>query len=458
MKANSPAGFDRRALTLAGRGNELLGLGRYDEARRSFEMALSLFPACVVAHNGLGLIENARGDVLAAIAHFEDALRAEPNVADVESNLGYALAEAGDMESAIEHLRRAIALGPRNPRHYRLLLLVNPDALEAAHVAVLERLGTEPETLSKPQRIELHFALGKIYDRQGRIDEAFAQFSAGNREKRADTPYDESRNLRFFAGLPRILRPEFLAGLRGAGNPSDRPIFVFGMPRSGTTLIAQTLAAHPDVTSAGELGIFSGLVDKGLPPINAATAAESVRSSVADLAYRYLTETESLAKGRSRLVDKTLLNFVLAPMINAALPNARLIYVRRDPLDTCWSTYTTLFSDNLMFAYDLGELGRYYRAQDALMDAWRRVLPADRFLEVRYEDVIDDLELQARRIVEFCGLSWSPACLDFHKCGGVVRTASVGQVRSPLYRNAIGAAQRYRRHLTELIANLSPAT
>jgi len=448
---------DRRALELAEQGNGLLGIGRPDDAWRCFEEAVSLGSPCAPAHNGLGVIESARGNVHAAISHFRAALNDDPFSAGVASNLGYALAETGDLVAAVEHLQRAISLEPRNPRHYRLLLLIAPETLEAGQLDTLEQLSHDTFRLSKQERIELHFALGRTFDRKGRIDEAFAQFVLGNQEKRTDVAYDEERTLRFMASLPKILRSEFLDELRGCGNTSRRPIFIFGMPRSGSTLVEHILAAHPDVIGAGELGIFSKLANE-LPPIRATTPAETVKSSIGDLGRRYLAETESLSHGSPHVVDKTLLNFVLAPLINAALPNARLIYVRRDPVDTCWSCYTTLCSDNLAFTWDLGELGRYYRAHETLMETWKSILPRDRFLEVRYEDVVENLEAEARRLVAFCGLPWVPQCLDFHSGEGTVRTASLGQVRRPIYRDAIGSANRYRKHAHVLIAALQTPT
>jgi hypothetical protein len=438
----------RSALELAHHGDEFLTLGQHVDARRSFEAAL------VAAHNGLGVLDSNLGNVESAIEHYRDALRIDPNVADAESNLGYALAEFGDLPGAVRSFRRAIALDPRNPRYYRLLLLVQPDAIEASDIAALESLDRDAQDLTTRQQVELHFALGTIYASRGRVDESFMHFSAGNREMRRNLPYDESHSLRFMEALPKILRPGFIDELRAYGNLSERPIFVFGMPRSGTTLIAQILAAHPDVENAGELGIFAKIADETMPAIDARTSPGQAGPGIEELAHRYLAETDSFGRGRRHFVDKTLLNFHFAPLINAAFPNARLIFVCRDPLDTCWSCYTTLFADNLPFTYDLGELGRYYRAHETLMRWWRNALPPERFLAVQYEHVVDNLKSEARRLLEFCGLSWTEDCVNFHAAGGTVRTASLGQVRRPLYRGGVGSAERFRSHLGDLIAAL----
>ena len=453
--------FFLRALSLNARlpdvhvhlGNSLLALGRDADARQSFEAALSISPGCAAAYNGLGALESRASNLDLAVVHFRNALAHDSRFADAEYNLGYTLAELGDMEGAVRCLRRAIELEPRNPRNYRVLLAVDSERLEEPDVERLERLAERIQKLTRSQRVELHFALGQIYAAKDRSEEAFAHYEAGNKEKRRDVAYDEPRQIAFMQKLQSAMTPALTQLLREAGDPSDRPIFVFGMPRSGTTLIAQIFAAHPDVKSAGELKLFDSLL-RQYPPLEPSASVERLRSTMSELGRRYLDEIERFADGRPRVVDKTLSNFMLAPLINAALPNARMVHVFRDPLDTCWSCYTTLFADTVAFAYDLGELGRYYRTYQRMMASWRNLLPADRLLEVRYEDVVNDFPAQVRRISDFCGLAWNPACLEFHKAKRAVRTASLSQVRQPLYQTSVGRAEQFRGHLGELVTVL----
>lgn len=435
-------------------GNSLVSLGRWADARRSYETALSLSPACAEAHNGLGVVDSREGNLEAAATHFRITLQHDPRLADAESNLGHTLAELGDLDGAVACFKRAIALQPQNPRHYRHLVLVRPAALEPSHLEALEHLCERSGKLARSQRIELHFALGKIYADAKRTEEAFFHYSAGNNEKRSETVYDEAREMEFVSALQATFTPVLLELLRGSGNPSKRPIFVFGMPRSGTTLVAQVLAALPDVVSAGELTLFGRFSREALPFINSTIPLHKLRAGVSELASRYLDAIDRIAADRPYVVDKTLQNFHLAPLINVALPNARMVHVRRNPLDTCVSCYMTLFADNMPFAYELGELGRYYRAYDELMEPWRRILPADRFLEVDYERVVDNFEPEMRRVIEFCNLEWQPACLEFYKAARPVRTASYVQVRQPLYRSSVGCAEPYREYLGPLLAEL----
>jgi tetratricopeptide (TPR) repeat protein len=434
-------------------GNALLALERLPDARRAFERALELRPAYAGARNGLGAVLDRLGDADAARAAFRAALAIDPAFGDAACNLGRVLLEAGEVEEAARWFERAVELDPRNG-HYHLQLVRSRSApLDGPRLAGLEALIAPGKGRTPPQRIELHFALAKAYEDAQRYDDAFAQLVAGNALKRAEIAYDPAAELGFFAGLERAVDAPLLEALRGYGNPSQRPVFVFGMARSGSTLVEQILAAHPAVAAAGEIAVFGRLTGEVRPAIGTGAPLAGIGASFATIGDRYLAETMQFAGRALRVTDKTLANFSLAPLIHLALPNARMIHVRRDWLDTCFSCFATLFLGAFVpFSYDLGELARYYRAYDRLMTRWRAILPPDRFLELRYEDVVADLETQARRIVAFCGLSWDDACLAFQTAPRPVRTASAFAVRQPLYGTAVGRAQRFASHLEPLIA------
>jgi hypothetical protein len=240
---------------------------------------------------------------------------------------------------------------------------------------------------------------------------------------------------------------------RGLGDPSSVPVFIVGMPRSGTTLIEQILASHPRVFGAGELMNLTRTVatlSRRAPFLGAILAMGA--PELRELGAHYVTEVRQLAPEADRIIDKMPANFRLVGLIHLALPNARIIHARRDPLDTCFSCFSQLFSGDQPFSYDLAELGRYYSAYEMLMQHWRRVLPRGVMLEVNYEDVIGDLEGEARRIVSHCGLEWDDACLSFHQTERPVR--STFQVRQPIYRNSVGRWRLYERHLGPLIGAL----
>jgi hypothetical protein len=227
------------------------------------------------------------------------------------------------------------------------------------------------------------------------------------------------------------------------------------MPRSGSTLVEQILASHPLVFGAGELYDLPNAVARlgvaaPYPDFIPRLSGEQLRA----LGAAYLADVVPLAPEAARISDKMLSNFVYVGLMHLALPNARIIHVRRDPVDTCLSCFAKLFAGPLPFTYDLGELGRYYHAYASLMDHWRRVLPSGVMLEVQYEDVVGDLEAAARRIVAHCGLEWDAACLAFHRHRRPVRTASLTQVRRPIYRASLGRGQSYGEFLAPLLAAL----
>jgi hypothetical protein len=298
---------------------------------------------------------------------------------------------------------------------------------------------------SHADRMMLNFALGKAFLDIGDSETAFRHLHEGNRMKRAVTPYDAAADQKLFAGVAEAFSAELLRRLADQGSHCSMPIFVIGMPRSGATLIEQILASHPAVHGAGELKYIQRLVDEmgGLP--RGVSTLNSER--LARMGDDYAARVGTLAEGKARVVDKAPGNFLYAGLIRLILPQAKIIHSRRDPVDTCLSCYAKLFSDALNFTYDLTELGRCHRDYQALMAHWRAVLPASHFLEVDYEAVVQDIEAQARRMLDFLGLPWHPACLDFYRTERVVRTASANQVRQPIYRTS---RRRWRKHAENL--------
>jgi tetratricopeptide (TPR) repeat protein len=461
------AGYFERALTAQPAaaeaafhlGNSLLALDRLDDARRAFERALTLRPAYAGPRNGLGAVCARLGDENAAIAAFREALAIDPAFADAACNLGTVLLETGDVPEAVRWFERAIELEPDSSHFFLQLVRSRSKPLEPARIAAMSALTAPAKRLARPALIELHFALAKAYEDAERYDDAFRHLSAGNALKRTELAYDPELELGFFINLGRVVDAPLVDSLRGYGNPSEQPVFVFGMARSGSTLVEQILAAHPAVAAAGEIAAFGRLMTELHPPIGTGAPAAAAGASLREVGDRYLEATARIAGPATRITDKTLANFALAPLIHAALPNARLIHVRRDWLDTCCSCFATLFLGSYVpFSYDLGELARYYHAYEQLVTRWRAILPPDRFLEVSYETVVADIETETRRIVAFCGLPWDDACLAFQGARRAVHTASAFQVRQPLYNTAIGRAQRFGAHLEPLITAMAACT
>jgi hypothetical protein len=324
----------------------------------------------------------------------------------------------------------------------------------------MEELAGDRTLLPEEDCRQLLFALGKALADLGQHERSFGYLVEGNALKRQQIGYDEAKVLGEFARIAAVFGPELMEKRRGLGHPSAVPVFILGMPRSGTTLVEQILASHPKVFGAGELLDFERAVT-GLsgadgdrtpfPELVPLLSGDQLRQ----LGTRYLAALTPAAPAAARITDKMPLNFLFAGLIHLALPYAHIIHTSRDPVDTCFSCFSTLFTGNHRVAYELGELGRYYRAYERLMEHWRSVLPNDVMLEVRYEDVVVDLDRQARRIVAHCGLEWEDACLSYYETRRPVRTASVAQVRQPIYSSSVGRWQPYRHLLRPLLEALS---
>jgi tetratricopeptide (TPR) repeat protein len=427
------------------------------EAETAAQRALALAPDDAEVINAMGLVRYEQQRPQEALALFRQALALKPDLAETHNNIGTILKEEGELAEARERLNRAIELDPHQISYYFNLADAKKFTADDAHLIAMERL-VRDESLPHTARVRLNFALAKAYDDIGRFDDAFRHLQEGNRQKRGRISYDEKQALQQFDRI----RASFDRGLlarKSRGFDSDVPIFVLGMPRSGTTLIEQILAAHPAIHGAGELTDFGRLANriqdaKGNLCRYPDDVAALSNDQLALLGKEYVGRVRQHAPDAPRITDKMPGNFVFVGLIHMALPDARIIHVRRDPRDTCLSCYSKLFSAPQDFTYDLAELGRYYRQYDRLMTHWRETLPRGRVLEVHYEDVIADLETWARRIVHHCGLDWDAACIAFHEARRPVRTASASQVRQPIYRTSEGRWRNYKAHLGSLIAAL----
>jgi tetratricopeptide (TPR) repeat protein len=432
-------------------GHLLLRLQRYPQARARFEKALERTPDAAPLLDGLGVALDRLERVDEAAAAYRRALACDPAYANAACNLGKCLLESGDIDEAMNWFDRAIELEPHNGSFYLPLVTGGSKSVKPAHIEAMKRLAERIDTLPRAQRIDLHFALGNVYEREGRIDESFRHLLAGNGLKRAEIVYDEPAALGYVRSVIEAFGDPSMEQLRGCGDQSERPIFIVGMPRSGSTLVEQILAAHPAVTGAGEIDVLGPIVGGMWPGLSASTPA-GLRAQVRRIGERYLDATAPLAQTGTRLADKTLANVQLLPLIHVALPNARIIHIRRDDLDTAFSCFATLFADHKVpFSYDLRELGHQYRAYLIMMERWQTCVSPERLLEVRYERLVEDFDEEVRRIVAFCGLPWDPSCLAFERVRRHVRTASNLQVRQPLYRGSAGRAQPFIAHLAPLI-------
>ena len=444
---------------LNNRGAALHELHRLSEAEETYRRVLAAQPNHVTTLNNLGNVLGEMGRADEALAAYDRALECAPKAASTYENKGLLLNELGRSQEAAEVIEQAIRIAPRRVRAYYNLTSARRFAAGDPLLPVMEALAADPAGQTVTDRIEIAYALGKVYADLAEHDRAFEFYLQGAALKRRQMGYDEAHDLGALERTARAFSAEAMWRGEGVGERSDAPVFILGMPRSGTTLVEQILAGHPKVFAAGEIGDLGEIMAALRSPARQAIEFPEGFAALHGPALRragaaYLARIRAMSPDAPRITNKAPGNFRFVGFIHLALPNAKVIHVRRDPADTCLSGFTKLFARDHPYSYDLAELGRYYRAYEALMAHWRAVLPAGVMLEVRYEDVIADLEGQARRIVAHCGLEWDPACLEFHTAERQVRTASVTQVRQPLYATSIGRWKTYQAHLGPLLEAL----
>jgi tetratricopeptide (TPR) repeat protein len=439
----------------------LADLGRASEAEAAARRAVALKPDNADAHLNLGTVLIKLSMPAEAEAPTRHAITLKPTLAGAHHNLGVVLMELGRLREAREAAELAVALAPREPLHFRQLGEVRKYVAGDPYLTALHALSKDQASLSTAKQTDLHFALAKAHADIGQVEDEFGSLLAGNGLKRAQVDYHEAAVLGEIDRTREVFSSEFIRAASGAGEPSAKPIFIMGMPRSGTSLVEQILASHPQVFGAGELTLFERTIgDVGstmqqaslYPEIALHMASDHFR----DLGRRYLAGIQQLAPQASHITDKMPTNFIFAGLIHLALPGATIIHTVRDPVDTCISCFSKLFTEGHLQTYDLAELGRYYRRYQDLMLHWHRILPVGRILDVSYEDTVADVESAARRVVAHCGLPWDAACLDFHRTERVVRTSSATQVRKPIYASSVGRRHGYGALLAPLFAELEP--
>lgn len=439
-------------------GVAVMALGRIDDAVAHYERALALDPDHVSAHTNLGIALAAQGKVDEARIHHERALAVNPNHAHAHVELGNVFKYQGKFDDAMAEYARAIEIRPAYADAHFIRAEIKTFHPGDADLLALEALAARDD-LGPEQAAMIHFALYKALEDCKDYPRAFEHLRKGNDLKRRLVEYDEPNTAKFFKRLSAVFDRSLIERFQGEGDPSLVPIFVVGMPRSGSSLIEQILASHPQVHGAGELWDLEAaarivLTASGqqLPYPECVPALSG--AVLRRMGETYLSRLPAVAEGKTRIVDKMPGNYLRIGLIRMILPNARIIHTMRDPVDNCLSCYSKLFSLGQQFSYDQAELARYYRMYTEMMSHWRSVLPPGGMLDVVYEEVVDDLEGQARRLIEYCGLPWDDRCLSFHETSGPVRTASVAQVRQPLFRSSLQRWRKYEAGLGPLVREL----
>jgi len=453
--------------------------------------AVRLNPQLDSAHYNLGLTYYDKNDFDKAIIHFKKTIEINPNHGFAWNNLGSALEKLDKLLLAHEAYQKAVDL---NPNHLEALnnlatthtqfnkvddaiktfnnaININPHFFEAhfnlsnlkkytkedPHLRLLEEVLQHKKQFNVFEATRYHFAYGKALDDIGEYDKAFNQYNLGNQLQSKLIPYDQTNQDEIVNKTIETFNSNFINKLKpepSINETNQTPIFIVGMPRSGTSLIEQILDTHSSVYGAGELKALSDCIENNVTKdSNEKTLdfiAQAKQSFFKNIGNDYLNKVWELSPKSKFISDKMPANFFNLGLIYLALPNAKIIHAMRDPMDSCFSNYSRLFRDDMRFTYSQETIGNHYKSYHTIMEHWKKVLPNDFICDMQYEEMVDDTEKEAKRLTSFLGLEWDPNCLKFYDNKRNVKTASMMQVRKPIYKTSLARWKNFAKHLKPL--------
>jgi tetratricopeptide (TPR) repeat protein len=454
QSANSP-------LAWRGLGQALVALGRLEEAGAAARHLVKMEPENPQSWITIGSVSTRLMRQEEALEAYEQAARLQPEVVRLRLSIGHIHKTLGRRNESEAAYKAALAMDPGIGEAYWSLADLKNYSFNDTEIAAMQQLlandGQEllaSDKIERSNTAQLNFALAKAFEQRRQYADAFAHYARGNALRRLDAPFDIEHFERRTARIRTFFDTAFFADRTGSGDPSTAPIFIVGLPRSGSTLVEQILASHSRVEGTMELPNIITITHQfddmianrdGYPE----TVGTAPVGLLATLGSRYLTETAPLRAGREHFTDKLPNNFSHIGLIHAILPHATIIDARRHPMDCCFSTFKQHFAEGQTFSYDLDDLGRYYRCYLSLMDHWDAVLPG-KVLHLQYEDLVSDPEMNIRRLLDHCRLPFEAACLSFHQTQRSVRTASAEQVRQPIYTSGVGYWRHFEKELEPL--------
>jgi tetratricopeptide (TPR) repeat protein len=422
--------------------------GQMLRADEALEKAVQHADNNPVVHDLIGHSHTLLGEESEALKWYTRAADAQPDNVPFLVNKANCQMYVGDLDGSEASLRHALALSPGNPNAHWILSNLRK-AKTSEHVEEMRGLLEKGRYPARAQAF-LWYGIGKELEDLEDWDAAFDAFSRGAQARRSTIDFDEQAEIRMYEAFERVYTKDWFAATAD-GFESDAPIFVVGQPRTGTTLVERIITAHPDVTSAGELKQFGNAMRRlsryAEPHRFSAALVEGAASvDMKTLGQKYIETSRKMAGDTPKFVDKLPNNFLYVPLILKALPNAKIVHLRRNPMDACFSSFKQLFADAYLHSYDQEEMARHHARYFRLMETWRERF-GDRFFDITYEEVASDLEPNSRALIDYLELPWNDACLEFHKQKTAVATASAVQVRKPAHTKSVGRWRRYERQL-----------
>lgn len=422
-------------------------MGQYNLAEKALDSAKANKPEDPLVLDVIGNVYSLLGDQVEALGWFDEA-KSLAKSSFFDLSRAKALTFLGRLDEAREALEAVLQEKPDAAiAHWMLSRLATVS--DNTHVSVMREIAARMPT-EHPDAPFLQYAIGKELEDLGEWDDAFSAYEAGAKARRSHVRFDEAEECRLFETLETVLTPAWFKA-HDKGHDDASPIFVVGQPRTGTTLVERIITAHSDVESAGELQQFAMAMKRvsetsSPRPMTAEIVERIAGCDMNALGQLYMDTTKAVRGTAPRFVDKLPVNYLYVPLIAAALPNARIIHIVRDPMDSCFASYKQLFAEAYYHSYDQTEMARHHVRYRKLMDHWRKVV-GTRMLDVVYEDAVADLEPNARKIIDFLGLEWQDACLNFHEQKAAVTTASAAQVRERAHTRSVGRWKEFEKHL-----------
>jgi hypothetical protein len=436
---------------------EKLNKNRY--AQDKLKELTKIHPDVLEFIYGYAVLANRAGEIPVARKAYAKAVEMSPENPRILYEAGVLERIAGDLEYSQELIGRSLALKPDSPASLRTYGNDLKYEYGDENFKRLNYVAARFSEFSPVEQIHLHYAMAKAMESVGEMDTAFRHYAVGGSKKRKLDKYDEKQTMNLANIIPKVITQSNLDATNEKGCESDVPVFILGMPRSGTSLMEQILSAHPDVFGAGELKFLTGVLEN--IPVNQARIKMGDKEPIfnyddkvgwAPRGERYVEKLQELADkpDYKRIVDKMPGNFNFVGLIHAILPNAKIIHSRRHPVETCLSIYRIFFAEGHQWSYNLSELGRYYRRYWNMMKYWREAFPGLMY-EAIYEENVADVETSAKNLISYLGLDWNENCLEFYNVDRPVKTASLSQVRQPIYKTSTNRWRKYEQYLGPLL-------
>jgi tetratricopeptide (TPR) repeat protein len=422
-----------------------------DEAIRCYQKTVKLQPRHGLAYNNLGAMLERRGDAGEAEKCYAKAVAINPEHTEAQNNLGVMYNEQGQIEKARACFEASLAASPYFVDAHYNLSGVKTYQQDDPHLSLLETMAVNSEQYPIDARIKLYFAFGKALEDTGEYDRSFAAYTEGNYLQRSLVEYRSTQEINIMNEAVTTFTKTFYASHIDDGFDDASPIFIVGMPRSGSSLLEQVLDSHPQIYGAGEQKLLGEITNQFLGEKGLTYFSKMTSDELKQLGQAYIKALRALAPKDTLLItDKMPANFFYIGVIKAILPNAKIIHSMRNPLDSCFSCYGKFFKDAINFSYNLKELADYYARYMRLMEHWHHVIPKQNLLDVSYERFVAGFESETKRILDFIGVAWDEQCLSFHKNSRRVKTASIAQIQKPLYQSSVHRASHFSPYLSEL--------